>query len=741
MTKIKDQKMENAEIDLQRLREEQELILNQIDNAIALFDNSHHLILFNKKLAQIWGLLPEWLSQKPHSDVIFGEIVAQSYWSTEECQQLKDCLLQTETENISLYIEQANGICLNVDCSLTSDGGRLFTFRDVTVYQRSQASLNAELRRLRFLLGLNERLQYSDSLREIAQFALNYLVEVMNAAFGDVKVINGEGKNRQAGPISNQITSQFIATYGKPAVAEMEDFWKQGIPYGQGLLWQVVETGEPMYVENYSSHSNSILEFRHPAIGQLGIFPIPATDGTIIGVLTLESRDLQKLQEASQKDMLFAACRTLGVAIERAQSQERLRQINEELERSSQLKSEFLASMSHELRTPLNSILGFSDLLQRQTSGKLSDRQLDQVRLIQKSGQHLLQLINDILDLSKIEAGKTELNLQPINIDEVCTDCLRMIQPRADKKLLALSLELDYRLSRVFLDERRVRQIIINLLSNAIKFTPEGGQVKLSGRLAYGSQIQGDYRPDCSPINSSTPYLCLEVKDSGIGIPEDRWKMLFTPFQQIDSSLSRRHEGTGLGLVLTKKLAELHGGTVSLNSTVSKGSTFRVWLPLTEMRVEFIVDNYELETGVEESIADGTEKDLESEKSCRVLIVEDQPYNQLLISEVLELEGYSVELISDGKTMLDTINSPLVTPAALPHLVLMDIQLPEIDGFELIRHLKAHPVWQSVPVVAVTAMAMAGDRERCLAAGASAYLSKPLNIEQMINTVKSLLSR
>ncbi|MGB3514299.1 MAG: ATP-binding protein [Microcoleaceae cyanobacterium] len=727
-------------MDLQRLREEQELILNQIDNAIALFDKSHHLILFNQKLAQIWGLLPEWLGQKPHSDVIFAEIAGQGYWSTEQCQQLKNSLLKTETENFSFYIKQDNGICLNADCTLTSDGGRLFTFRDVTVHQRSQASLNAELRRLRFLLGLNERLQYSDSLREIAQFALNYLVEVMNAAFGDVKVVSGEGKNRKAGPISNQITSQFIATYGKPAVTEMEDLLKRGIPYGQGLLWEVVETGEPMYVENYSTHPNSIPGFRNPAIGQLGIFPIPGADGTIIGVLTLESRDLKQLQEASQKDMLFAACRTLGVAIERAQSQEHLRQINEELERSSQLKSEFLASMSHELRTPLNSILGFSDLLQRQTSGELGDRQLNQVQLIQKSGQHLLQLINDILDLSKIEAGKTELNLEPINIHEVCTDCLRMIQPRTEKKRLALSLELDYRLSTVFLDQRRIRQIIINLLSNAVKFTPEGGQVKLSGRLAYGNQIQGDYRPDCSPINPSTPYLCLEVKDSGIGIPEDRWKMLFSPFQQVDSSLSRRHEGTGLGLVLTKKLAELHGGTVSLNSTVNRGSTFRVWLPLTEMRQEVIVNNSELEIGTEKSIESVTERHLESENFCRVLVVEDQPYNQLLISEVLELEGYSVELISDGKTMLDTINSGLVTATALPNLVLMDIQLPEIDGFELIRQIKAHPVWQSVPVVAVTAMAMAGDRERCLAAGASDYLSKPLNIEQMIATVKSLVS-
>ncbi len=731
--------MDDFEKDFQRLKEEQELILNQIDHGIALFDNSNRLILFNQKLPEIWGLLPEWLKIKPYRDDIFAEIVAQGYWSTEQSQELQNSLLKIETESQLLYIEQPNGICLKVDCTLASNGGHLLTFRDVSIYQRSQASLNSELRRLRFLLGLNERLQYSDSLREIAQFALNYLVEVMNAAFGDVKVISGKGKNRQAGQILNQVSSQFIASYGQPAVAEMENLLKKGIPYGQGLLWQVVENGKPIYVEDYANQPHALPEFCHPAIGQLGIFPIPATDGTIIGVLTLESRNLEKLQEADQKDMLFAACRTLGVAIERAQSQERLHQINEELERSSQLKSEFLASMSHELRTPLNSILGFSDLLQRQISEPLSDRQVNQVRLIQKSGQHLLQLINDILDLSKIESGKTELSLELINIHEVCTDCLRMIQPRADKKRLALSLELDYRISTVFLDQRRVRQIIINLLSNAVKFTPEGGKVKLSGSLAYGNQIQGDYRPDCSPINSSTPYLCLEVKDSGIGIPEDRWEILFRPFQQVDSSLSRKHEGTGLGLALTKRLAELHGGTISLDSQVSKGSTFRVWLPLTEMREELIVSS-PLKEDYQVSLEDSIDQRVESEKSARILIVEDQLYNQLLISQVLELEGYEVELISDGKTMLDTINSPLVISPNLPNLILMDIQLPEVDGLELIKKIKAHSIWHSVPVIAVTAMAMAGDQERCLNAGASAYLSKPLNIQEMIDFVKSLLS-
>ncbi|WP_338022386.1 ATP-binding protein [Argonema antarcticum] len=730
---------------LQKLKQEQELILSRVDNAIALFDCEHRLVLFNNKLSVIWGFSSEWLQSKPTYEVVFAEILAQGYWLEAQHKQLVSAIEQAEAENVSYYIEQSNGICLDVYATVTSDGGRLFTFRDVTSYQQAlkeaqltQANLNAQVRRQAFLLSLTERLQPATDLREIGQFALSYLVEVMGAAFGDVKVITGEGVDRQAGILTNKVLGQFIATYGEVAVAEMEVLLSRGIPYGQGLLWKVVETGKPIFVEDYYNHPNALPGFRHPSIGQLGIFPIPAADGTIIGVLTLESRSLQKLQEAPQQDMLLAACRTLGVAIERAQAQESLRQINEDLERASQMKSEFLTSMSHELRTPLNSILGFSDLLLRQRAGSLTDRQIGYVQTIEKSGQHLLQLINDILDLSKIEAGKTELDLQPISIQYLCTECLKMIQPRADKKRLALSLEIDYRLKNANLDERRVSQILINLLSNAVKFTPEGGQIKLTSRLIYGNQLAKEFRPDRSPINPSTPYLCLEVKDSGIGIAKDKWHLLFRPFQQVDASLARRHEGTGLGLALTKRLAELHGGTVSLESVENEGSTFRIWLPLTEMRQESAVTIPQIPKS---NYTQHSALSTQHFYAKRVLVVEDQPYNQALISEVLELEGYAVELIYDGCTMMEMINSPLVTPQSLPDMILMDIQLPEVDGFQLIRHLKDHPLWKNVPTIAVTAIAMAGDRDRCLAAGANGYLSKPLNLDELIATVRSFLDK
>jgi CheY-like chemotaxis protein len=312
-----------------------------------------------------------------------------------------------------------------------------------------------------------------------------------------------------------------------------------------------------------------------------------------------------------------------------------------------------------------------------------------------------------------------------------------MIQPRAEKKRLTLSLELDRRVNEAILDERRVSQILINLLSNAIKFTPEEGSVKLRVRLAYGCELLQEFRPDRSPVNSSTPYLCLEVVDNGIGIPEDKLHLLFRPFQQIDSSLTRRHEGTGLGLALTKRLAELHGGTVSVESQENKGSRFCVWLPLTEMRST--LGNDVLLSNLPQIDSSSLKNKFSVGDGKRVLVVEDHPFNQTLISEVLELEGYVLELLDDGQAMLERLNSPSATPQSLPQLILMDIQLPGVDGFELIRQLKTHSLWKRVPVIAVTAMAMAGDRDRCLEAGADDYLSKPLDLEKVLTTVRSFM--
>ncbi|HEY9833411.1 MAG TPA: PAS-domain containing protein, partial [Stenomitos sp.] len=252
---------EKIEWDLQRLKEEQQLILNQIDNAIALIDPSQQLILFNQPFTQLWGLPGDWLTQKPLFQDVCDRIVAHGYWSNLQSEQIQSTLHKTTAKTVSFSIEQANGIHLDIKVTVTATGGHLLTFRDVTVKEQArreavlmQTSLNAEIRRLRFLQGLTERLQPASELREIGEFALAYLVETTGAAFGDVKVIIGQGRDVLANTLTHRVSSEFIASYGTPVVSEMEAVLQQGIPYGQGLLWQVVESGAPLFVEDYSNH-------------------------------------------------------------------------------------------------------------------------------------------------------------------------------------------------------------------------------------------------------------------------------------------------------------------------------------------------------------------------------------------------------------------------------------------------------------------------------------------------------
>ncbi|MBD2081413.1 PAS domain S-box protein [Leptolyngbya sp. FACHB-17] len=234
---------------------------------------------------------------------------------------------------------------------------------------------------------------------------------------------------------------------------------------------------------------------------------------------------------------------------------------NDELERASRMKSDFLANMSHELRTPLTSILGFSSILQKQIFGVLNPKQQIYIHQIYQSGQHLLGLINDVLDLSKVEAGQLRLELAPIVVDELCEKTLSFVTEQARLKELTLHSSIEPGLEPLMADELRVRQMLLNLLSNAIKFSTEGGEIGLTVKM-------------CGEM------LDLTVWDHGIGIPEDKQHLLFHPFQQVDGSLSRKHEGTGLGLALTKKLAELHSGTVVMHSREGEGSQFTILLPM-----------------------------------------------------------------------------------------------------------------------------------------------------------------
>jgi len=386
---------------------------------------------------------------------------------------------------------------------------------------------------------------------------------------------------------------------------------------------------------------------------------------------------------------------------------------NEELARVARLKDEFLASMSHELRTPLTAVLGMVEVLKMEAYGPLTEKQLKSMQTIEESGRHLLSLINDILDLSKIGANKLDLDISPVSVDAVCRSSLQFVKQAALKKAINLSFTVDSAVTILHVDERRFKQILVNLLSNAVKFTPEGGEV--------GLEVVG---------NAAQQTAHFTVWDTGVGIPEKDKERLFEPFTQLDSKIARQYSGTGLGLALVERMTKMQGGEVQVESTVGKGSRFTVSLPWsgTDNATGTVVESETNGTSskIAHQLASTTKK-----QSGLILLAEDENTTAAILADYLQLRGYQVVTAQNGLEALTRAREKR------PDVILMDMYMPEMDGLEATRHLRADRDLATVPVIALTALAMSGDRERCLAAGANDYLSKPVDLQQLVKVIET----
>ena len=418
---------------------------------------------------------------------------------------------------------------------------------------------------------------------------------------------------------------------------------------------------------------------------------------------------------------VFAAARDMTELklIERA-----LQQKNVEVEEASRMKSEFLANMSHELRTPLNAIMGFSEVLRDGLLGEMTAQQRGLIGNIFSGGEHLLALINDILDLSKVEAGKMTLDLEPVQVSSLFVNSLSIIREKATTRRIRLSMDAAEDLGSIQADARKVKQIIYNLLSNAVKFTHEGGHVTLRvGRVprAEVGRSSGPWMARTFPLadNEFADFLKISVTDSGIGISPEGLERLFTPFSQIDSGLARKFEGTGLGLAMVKLLAELHGGAVGVESAVGQGSCFTAWLPLREPeRVTLASANPPAAPRIDAM-----------EGAPTALVVEDDFKSAELIRLHLEAEGFKVLHAASAETALVlAVQQPL-------SLLTVDIMLPNMDGWEFIGHIKQVPALMHIPVVIISVVA---DRNRGFALGASAIMQKPISRQALSESLVEL---
>ncbi len=549
--------------------------------------------------------------------------------------------------------------------------------------------------------------------RKQAERSNRQLAQAVEAAADAIVLTDRAGTILQVNPAFTRITGYTTAE----VVGQTPRVLKSGVQPNSHYaeMWRQITAGHVWSGRLINSRKDGT--HYHAA---LTISPILDDDGEVTGFVGVQRDVTADIEREDQLRNYADALRFSNMELE-AQKQQlqaqqtELSQINAELEQARQLaesancsKSEFLANMSHEIRTPMTAILGYTEML---GDPELSaEQRADCVATVQRNGEHLLTIINDILDLSKIEAGKLTVENMLCSPAEIVNDVVALMRMRAVAKSLSLDVLYDTPVPRhIRSDPARVRQILVNLVSNAIKFTEHGG---VTVRLSLTDETTDARR------------LVIAVHDTGIGVSPEQIERLFTPFSQADASMTRRYGGTGLGLAISKRLAAVLGGDITVSSTPEIGSVFQLAIdpgPLdgVELDDSLVAAAPAAKAAVEEP----------GRLDCHILLAEDGPDNQRLIRVVLEKAGASVTVAENGRVALDRIAEAQAGGPPID-LVLMDMQMPELDGYGATRKLRESSC--ELPIIALTAHAMSGDREKCLAVGCNDYATKPIDRHALV---------
>jgi signal transduction histidine kinase/HAMP domain-containing protein/ActR/RegA family two-component response regulator len=645
--------------------------------------------------------------------------------------------------------------------------------RDTTRTNEEQDWLKTNLAKFTAMM------QGQRSLESLAQLLMSELTPAVSCQIGTFFVLD------EAEMVTGRPTLRLLSTYGY----KLRKSVANAFAVGEGLVGQAALEKKPIVVsdvpDDYVHVTSSVgeapprwmvvlpvlYEGRVKAVIELGSFQtlslihltfleqLMLNVGVVFNMISASRRTEEVLQELQRSNTALGS-RSRELEDKASQLEVKNREIAEasasleekakELALVSRYKSEFLTNMSHELRTPLNSMLILSNLLAENQDGNLSDKQLEYARTVVSAGDDLLTLINQILDLSKIEAGKMPIERRPFPLADLIGYVERHFRPIAQQKNLEFTARVSPELpARLTTDSQRLEQILKNLLSNAFKFTDEG-------------HVRLDVMPEHDPrrfrapgLRSATAAVAFAVSDTGIGIPPDKQRIIFEAFQQGDPSVSRAFGGTGLGLTISRELARLLGGEITLDSTPDKGSTFTLVLPLTDGDRVGAREGAPLRVAPERPPVGAAPA--EGASTATTPAIREQAHEGAPVGK--ELAGRIVLVVDDDVRNLFAVTSTLESHGAIPlsascahealHLleqrhdvdaVLMDIMMPEVDGYEATRRIRAMPKLTCLPVIALTAKAMPGDREKCIEAGCNDFVAKPVDSAGLVAAVVRALS-
>ena len=636
------------------------------------------------------------------------------------------------------YIQQfrEQGRLINFEMQLQAKSGRLVhmlfssqpielngvacllsTMIDITERKHAEKQIQHQLNRLNALRSIDTAISSSFDIRVTLNIVLRQVLAQLGVDAAAILLLNPENQSIEyvasrgfrSGTLDEQTPLKPGGGHASRAMREHRTIHSQDLSEAPQVAQDdfVDYFGTPLIVKG---EAKGVLEIYHRVL-------LHSNTDWLDFLETLAGQAAIAIDNAQLFDSLQRANSALEQRVHERTTE--LKHLNLELEHANRAKDEFLATMSHELRTPLNSILGLSESLLEQRREPLSARQQKSLQTIAASGHHLLELINDILDLSKIEAGRLEYHPQIVMVEDLCQSSLAFVKEQANRKSVTLTYEGTLTVPQIYSDPRRLKQALINLLNNAVKFTSDHGQVSLQVR-----------------VDAELDRIQFSVIDNGIGIALQDMQQLFVPFVQVDSSLTREHEGTGLGLALVQKLIDRLGGSIDVESERGKGSRFTINLP---MQQEMVVKKEASESGSKPLTSAQTEKsDAAAHAPVEggiILLAEDNMANILTIGDYLESHGYQVVVAHNGLEAIEKAGE------IQPNIILMDIQMPMLNGMEAISRLRADSRFESTPIIALTALAMPGDRERCLEAGANEYMSKPVSLKALIEKIRELLNQ